>query len=128
MRITNPFSLVCILFDYSAYSCAGVDTFLTWATVRMRSMRKNSINPIRSVRSSLKRRRERRREEEEGIKSEDTNIELELGETIHNLEEREWQRISDQNFLTQELLTVSRENAEIHVHREGLNTGIIYTI
>ena len=98
----------------------------------MRSMRKNSINPIRSVRSSFRRRRERRRgTEDEGIKSIDTNIELELVKSLQNLEEGKYLRSYEENFQlerSKDYLTAHIEKAEIQVHREGLDKDYIYTI
>jgi hypothetical protein len=91
----------------------------------MRSIRKNSINPIRSVRSSFRRRRERRRG------TEDTNIELELVKSLTNLKEGEYLRNYEENYqpeYSKDILRVSSEKAEILVHREGLDKDYIYTI
>ena len=64
--------------------------------------------------------------EEEGVKSEDTNIELELVKSLQNIEEGGNLRKYEQD--SKDDLTVTREKAEIHACSEWLDKENIHTV
>ena len=73
----------------------------------------------------------RRGTEDEGNKSEDTNMELQLVKSFHNIEEGGYLRKYEQTFLPQDskdLLIVTSGKAEIHDHSEWLDNESIHTI
>jgi hypothetical protein len=66
---------------------SGIDLLVEWATVHLRSMKASSANPMRTVRSSIRRGRERNRRPECGVE----NISLDLM-TCHVSNEQQGER------------------------------------
>ena len=69
--------------------------------------------------------------EEEGNKSEDINMELQLVKSSQNIEEAGYIRKYDHTFLSKDsndVLIVTSEKAEIHTHSEWLDKESIHTI